>query len=112
MILDGADINIDPKKKYTLNDLPELIQISCDNLDKCTDKSSVEIFQKICNKTVVNNVKKFIRLVIMDITDDSNVYKLLLNNKQEIISYWYMIKEYYKINKINKKFIPNEKICS
>jgi hypothetical protein len=113
MILDGAEINIEKSKTYTINDLSELMQISCENLKKCTDISYVNTFKGFCkNKEIIENTKKFIRIVIMDITDSSNVYKLLLNNKQEIISYWYMIKEYYRLQKIDKKIKPEEKICN
>jgi len=48
-------------------------------------------------------------LVIMDITEGSNVYKLLVKNKNEIISYWYMIKKYYYNNKIDRMENPKEK---
>jgi len=67
-------------------------------------------FIDVCeNTTLIENTKTFIRLVIMDITEGSNVYKLLVNNKDEIISYWYMIKKYYIDNKIDKMKNPEEK---
>ena len=47
---------------------------SKDNDETCTDDK------------LIDNIKKFIRSYILNITDNSNVYKLLNNNKQELTS--------------------------
>jgi hypothetical protein len=124
IIIDGTHDIMNPEKVYTLNNLKILLNDSIDKYNKCTLNKNADKIKEIYHKEtdIYEHINKFIRYVIIDkikypdfkqFAESINIYKILKDNRQQILSYWYAIKMYYTKIQRGTEIIyePNDIMC-